>query len=273
MSRTGVHTILVISDGTGATAAQVTRAALVQFPSVSPHLERRAEIRTRDQISQIIREARDRGAMVVHTLVSPELRRHLYMEATAYEVITVDLFGTILHEMATYLHADPQNRPTAIYGDADYARRMEAIEYTVNHDDGQNVDDLARADIILTGVSRTSKTPVSIFLAYLGYNVANIPIVLDIPLPAALEHVSPNRVVGLVVSPSTLAAIRRARVRQYGNLDFAYADPEHIRQELRYSRNLFTAHGWPVVDVSGRAVEETAREILSLVDPGGDHWT
>ncbi len=266
-----LHTILVISDGTGATAEQVTRAALIQFPGVNPVIERRPEIRTRPQVGDVVREARDRRAMIVHTLVSPGLRRYLYMEATAYDVVAVDLFGTILNEMAKYLDVAPQNRPAALYGDEAYSRRMEAIEYTVRHDDGQTLADLDRANVILVGISRTSKTPVSIFLAYQGYYVVNVPIVLDMPLPAALEEVPSSRVVGLVVNPTTLAIIRRARVKQFGNIDFAYADMDYIRRELHYSRELLAAHGWPIVDVTGKAVEETAREVLSLIDSGGNH--
>ncbi len=259
------HLILAVSDGTGATVERVAQAALVQFPGVQPQIERWPEVRTREQVSRVVREARARAAMIVHTLVSAELRRHLYMEATSYDVIAVDLMGSILTEMATYLGTTPAVRPGLLYGDESYTRRIEAIEYAIHHDDGQGAGDLDQADIVLTGISRTSKTPVSIFLAYRGYRVANVPIVLGMPLPAAIEHVPAGRVVGLVVNPSPLAVIRRTRLRQYHDLQFDYADLAHIREELRYSREVFAAHNWPVVDVSGRAVEETAREVLNLV--------
>jgi regulator of PEP synthase PpsR (kinase-PPPase family) len=265
MGKRRQHLILAISDGTGATVEHVAQAALVQFPGVQPQIERRPEIRTREQVSDVIREARDRAAMVVHTLVSPELRRHLYMEATSYDVIAVDLLGTILTEMARYLGTTPAVRPGLLYGDESYTRRIEAIEFTIRHDDGQGASDLDQADIVITGISRTSKTPVSIFLAYRGYRVANVPIVLNMPLPATVEQVPPGRIVGLVVNPSSLAVIRKTRLHRYHNLSFDYADLEHIRQELRYSRELFATRRWPVIDVSGKAVEETAREVLNLV--------
>ena len=268
MTATRQDLILVVSDGTGHTAENVTKAALMQFRNVEPIIELRPEVRDRAQISAIIHEARDRRAMVVHTMVSAELRRHLYMEATSYQIITVDLMGSILTEMAQHLGTKPLVRPGLFYGDESYFRRVDAIEYTVQHDDGQGVDDLERADIVLVGISRTSKTPVSIFLAYRGYRVANIPIVLDMPLPSPLEQVPAGRIVGLVLDPQRLVTIRHNRLRQYPNLTFSYADLEHIRQELGYSRKIFTERGWPAIDVSGRAVEETAREVLNLVDMG-----
>ena len=265
MDRNNRHLILAVSDGTGATVEQVTRAALLQFPGVHPLIERRPAVRSREHVSAAIYEARDRAAMVVHTLVSPELRRHLYMEAVTYQVITVDLMGSILTEMARYLESAPQVRPGLLYGDERYTRRVEAIEYTIHHDDGQGLQDLDSADIVLTGISRTSKTPLSIFLAYRGYCVANVPVVLDMPLPPALTQVQAGRIVGLVVSPNSLAITRRARMRQYPALSFAYTDIDHIRRELRYSRKIFATQKWPVIDVTGKAIEETAREVTSLI--------
>lgn len=262
------HLVLVLSDGTGATAERVTQAALLQFPNIETAIERRPEVRTREQISAVVREARDRKGMIVHTLVSAELRRHLYMEATSYQVITVDLLGSILAEMAQYLESAPQLRPGLLFSDESYFRRVDAIEFTVQHDDGQGPRDLPRADIVLVGVSRTSKTPVSIFLAYRGYRVANVPIVLDMPLPPAIDQVAPGRIVALVIDPNRLAALRHTRLRHYPQLRFTYADLDHIRAELRYSRQLCAERGWPLIDVSGKAVEETAREVLNLVDLG-----
>lgn len=260
------HLILIVSDGTGHTAENVTKAALMQFENVDPITTRRPEVRDREQVSAVVREARDSKAMIVHTLVSPELRRHLYMEATFYQVVAVDLMGSILDEMGEYLGATPQVRPGLFYADESYFRRVDAIDYTVQHDDGQGVLDLPRADIVLVGISRTSKTPVSILLAYRGFRVANVPIVLDMPLPSTIDEVTPGRIVALVIDPQRLLAIRHNRLRQYPGLTFTYADMDHIRQELRYSRQIFTERGWPAIDVSGKAVEETAREVLNLVD-------
>ncbi len=259
------HTILVVSDGTGTTAERVIRAALLQFPGAEPAIERRPEVRSPDQVRAVVQEARERGAMLVHTLVSPELRRFLYMEADSAQVIAVDLMGTVLTQLARYLQSAPQVRPGILYGDERYFRRVEALEYAIHHDDGQGLRDIDRADIVLVGVSRTSKTPVSVYLAYRGFRVANVPVVLGMPLPDALERVLPGRVVGLVVEAERLAALREARMRLYPHIGWEYVDIDHIRRELRYSRDLFAEHGWPVVDVTGRSVEETAREVLNLV--------
>ncbi|MGC8873118.1 MAG: pyruvate, water dikinase regulatory protein [Chloroflexia bacterium] len=259
------HKIFVVSDGTGTTAERVIRAALLQFPEADPVIERRPEVRLPQQVRAVVQEAREHGAMIVHTLVSPELRRFLYMEADSAQVIAVDLMGTVLTQLARYLQTAPQVRPGILYGDERYFRRVEALEYAIHHDDGQGLRDIDRAEIVLVGVSRTSKTPVSVYLAYRGFRVANVPIVLGMPLPDAIGRVPPGRVVGLVVEAERLAAIREARLRHYPLLGLEYADIDHIRRELRHSREIFAAHGWPVVDVTGRSVEETAREVLNLV--------
>ncbi len=260
--------ILAVSDGTGRTAQRVSEAALLQFaarPEVQ--IERRPGVLTPEQVRQVIREAGERGAMIVHTLVSAELRRYLYMEATSYNVIAVDLMGGILTEMGRYLEATPQSNPGIFYGDSRYLQRVDALDYTIRHDDGRSTEDLERADVILVGVSRTSKTPLSVFLAYRGYCVANIPVVLNMPLPKKLDAVPAGRIVGLVVNPRILAAVRESRLRQYPEIGLDYASLEHVREELHYSRLLFAERGWPVVDVSGKAIEETAREVLSLIVP------
>ncbi|MBN1484207.1 MAG: kinase/pyrophosphorylase [Chloroflexia bacterium] len=267
----GQHSILVVSDGTGETAERVTRAALLQFEGICPQIERRPEVRSKAQISEVIQEARQRSSMIVHTLVSSDLRRYLYMEANSYQVIAVDLMGGVLTEMSGYLEAAPQARPGILYGDESYFRRVDALEFTIHHDDGQRLHDVDKADIVLVGISRTSKTPVSIFLAYRGYRVANIPIVLDVPLPPVLDRVPIGRIVALIVDPRRLAAIRETRLQQYGGVRIEYADLEHIRRELRYSQSLFAVRNWPVVDATGKAVEETAWEVLGLVTDGLDH--
>jgi regulator of PEP synthase PpsR (kinase-PPPase family) len=266
MAPTTKHRIFVVSDGTGTTAEQVTRAGLLQFAGVQPLIERRPEVRTPEQVSEIVLEARDRAAMIVHTLVSAKLRRHLYMEANSFQVIAVDLMGGVLKEMARYLEATPQTLPGILYGDESYLRRVDALEYTIRHDDGQGLSDIDRADIVLVGISRTSKTPISIFLAYRGHRVANFPVVLDIPLPAAFRSVPAGRAVGLVVEARSLVAIRAARMKEYPGLAIDYANLDYIQRELRYSRELFAQQDWPVVDVGGKAVEETAWEVLNLVE-------
>jgi regulator of PEP synthase PpsR (kinase-PPPase family) len=265
MGQLRVHTILVISDATGSTAQRVTEAALLQFPGADPVIERRPEVRTRAQVRAAVQEAQSRGAMVVHTLVSSELRRYLFMEANSYGIIAVDLMGGILTEMGRYLEASPQVNPGLLYGDEGYFRRVDALDYAIRHDDGKRAGDLGQADVVLLGISRTSKTPLSIFLAYRGYYVANVPVILHMALPKGLEEVFPGRCVGLVVNAQSLVAIREARVKQYAELSLDYSNIDHIREELRYSRRLFAQQGWPVVDVSGKAVEETAREVLNLL--------
>jgi regulator of PEP synthase PpsR (kinase-PPPase family) len=152
--------------------------------------------------------------------------------------------------------------------DAGYYQRVDAMEFTVQHDDGQKLDDLAEADLVIVGPSRTSKTPVSFYLAYRGWKVANVPIILGLDPPETLCALDARSIVGLTTDPERLAMIRRERLKNMGAEDSSsYADLEHIRQELRYSLRLCKANRWPVINVTGKAVEETANEIMNLVTP------
>lgn len=259
--------IFAVSDATGATAELVVRAALAQFQMVDVEIRRLPNIRTVDEVRRAIRTAQASKGIVIHTLVSDELRRAALREGRKLDVATIDLLGPLLLRLTDLLRIPPLVQPGLFRElSVDYLRRIEVIEYTVKHDDGQDPVGLDRADIVLVGVSRTSKTPLSIYLAGKGWRVANVPIILNLPVPGQLTKIDQGRVVGLILSAERLVELRRARMEhQDAPFSGGYADLEEVRLELRYSRSLFRKASWPVIDVTSKSIEEAASEVLALI--------
>ena len=261
------YRIFVLSDGTAQTGKRVLEAALLQF-DLPVMIIRIPHLRSVEQVNEVVADAARNHSMIVYTLVSVELRQAVHIAGMERGVIVVDLLGGLLSKLQDFLHRTPWGRPGLLYQtDAGYYQRVDAMEYTVQHDDGQKVDDLAEADLVLVGPSRTSKTPVSFYLAYRGWKVANVPLVLDLDPPEPLRGLDPRKVVGLTTDPQRLALIRQERLKNMGaqTSSAAYADLRHIQQEVRYSLRLCKMHRWPVVNVTGKAVEETAHEVINLV--------
>jgi [pyruvate, water dikinase]-phosphate phosphotransferase / [pyruvate, water dikinase] kinase len=269
MQSTEDYRIFVLSDGTGQTGKRVLEAALIQF-DLPVMVIRIPHVCTMEQVHELVADAARGHSMIVYTLVSVELRQAVHIAAMERGVIAVDLLGGLLAQLQHFFHRTPWGRPGLLYQtDAGYYQRVDAMEYTVQHDDGQKLDDLDEAHIVLVGPSRTSKTPVSFYLAYRGWKVANVPIVLDIEPPDALCKLDRRKVVGLTTDPQRLALIRQERLKHMGAQapSASYADLRHIQQEIRYSLRLCKTYRWPVVNVTGKAVEETANEIVNLVTP------
>jgi [pyruvate, water dikinase]-phosphate phosphotransferase / [pyruvate, water dikinase] kinase len=261
------YRIFVLSDGTGQTGKRVLEAALLQF-DLPVMIIRIPHLRSVEQVNEVVADAARNHSMIVYTLVSVELRQAVHIAGMERGVIVVDLLGGLLAKLQDFLHRTPWGRPGLLYQtDAGYYQRVDAMEYTVQHDDGQKVDDLSEADLVLVGPSRTSKTPVSFYLAYRGWKVANVPIVLGLEPPEPLRELDPRKVVGLTTDPQRLALIRQERLKNMGaqTSSSTYADLRHIQQEVRYSLRLCKTNRWPVVNVTGKAVEETANEVLNLV--------
>ena len=256
--------IYVISDATGNTAEQMVRAALVQFDVAPPALRILPRVRTLGDIDEAINAAARSDALVVHTLVNPMLVDHLHRRARELSLDCVDLIGPLLLSLGDWLEVRPVGRPG--HGralDDSYYRRMEALEFTVNADDGRGIGRLSRADIVLVGVSRTSKTPVATYLAGQGYKVANVPIVHGMPVPDELLTLGPGRVYALTIDAAKLVDIRANRLSQLGvGTSGDYADRDRVLDELRSAHALYRRHGWPVINVTHQAVEETASWIL-----------
>jgi regulator of PEP synthase PpsR (kinase-PPPase family) len=255
----------VLSDSTGETAEKVVRAAMLQFPHSGAQLRLHTRVRTKEAARPILERAAREGALVVFTVVSPELREYIHAASYELRVEALDLIGSLIGKLTVYLDRQPINTPSGMLPLSDeYFRRIEAVEFTVKSDDGKEPRNFKKADLVLVGVSRTSKTPLSTLLAQRGLKVANLPIVLGVPPPPELEEANQERIVGLTIGLEPLVEIRKARLKQLGmSVDANYGLKDQVKAELQYAQDIFVQHaGWPVIDVTGRAIEETAVIIL-----------
>lgn len=260
--------IYVVSDSTGETAERVTRATLLQYPDHKVRLRLERRLRDRRALTAVLEKAASESAMVVFTLVRPELRDHFNEEATRLNVRHVDVIGSLISQIGFHLEADPMNIPTAEMPlSAEYFRRVEAIEFAVKSDDGKEPRNLHKADLVLVGVSRTSKTPLSTYLAGRGLKIANVPLVLGVEPPDELYTLPGYRVVGLTIGVDQLMDIRKQRLQQLGMpTDANYGLRDHVKAELEYAHDIFRAHPeWMIVDVTNCAIEETATIILEAL--------
>lgn len=262
-------TIFILSDGTGETASTMIRAAIVQYANRDIHIVRCKNIRTPEQLEPVIEDVFSRKGMIVFTMVSPQMRRKVIELASEKAIPVVDLMGPLLNAMDTYLGENPLSHEAGLLRAVDerYFKRIEAIEFTVKHDDGKTLAHLDQADIILVGISRTSKTPLSIFLSHKGWKVANVPLVLHQPPPPELFKVDQRRIVGLTIDPESLTRIRKKRLEKFGqDPGGEYANIGHIQKEIEYANELYRQNRkWPIFDVTDRALEETAAEIVRIV--------
>src|SRR5918996_5098652 len=207
------YRIFVLSDGTGQTGKRVLEAALLQF-DLPVMIIRIPDVRTVEQLNEVVVAATHDRGMIVYTLVSVELRQAVHIASMERGVIAVDLLGGLLAKLQDFLRRSPWGRPGLLYQtDTGYYQRVDAMEYTVQHDDGQKLDDLDEADLVIVGPSRTSKTPVSFYLAYRGWKVANVPLILELDPPETLHGLDARKVVGLATDPERLALIRRERLK------------------------------------------------------------
>jgi regulator of PEP synthase PpsR (kinase-PPPase family) len=266
-----VNRVFVVSDGTGETAERVLKAALAQFEGAAVKIERRSEIRAEEQVRQIVQEAAQASGFIIHTLVSDELRDAMVREGRLQNVETIDLMGPLLARLSQQFAVSPSEKPGLFRQlNEEYFRRIETMEFAFHHDDGQRAHELSKAEIVLVGVSRTFKTPLSIYLAFRGWFVANVPVVPRIDLPPELFALPPGRVIGLTIDPVRLAELRRVREQRLGGATGDYADLASVRHEVAYALHLFRERQWPVVEVTNKPIEESASEILALVRQQGD---
>ncbi len=264
------YQVFVVSDGSGATAERVVQAALTQFKGASVSIERRSRVRSARGVRQVVGEASQTEGCIVHTLVLDELREEMLRQGRLHNVETIDLMGPLLARLSQHLSISPAEKPGLFRQlNKEYFRRIETAEFAFHHDDGRRAHELHQAEIVLVGVSRTFKTPLSIYLAFKGWFVANVPIVWKKELPPQLPDVPPCRVFGLTINPDRLAELRRAREKRWGDALGSYADPEFVRRETAYAGELFDRHpGWRTIDVTDRPIEEIASEILALREEG-----
>ncbi|MEL6345937.1 MAG: pyruvate, water dikinase regulatory protein [Myxococcota bacterium] len=267
-----INPIFIISDGTGDTAEKVVRAALLQFKGYLVHVRVFPNITERDQLDRLIRRAAREEALVVTTLVRAETRAVAAELAKQHRVRISDLIGSLLGQLTLFLQTQPEGVPGLMHrADDAYFDRVEAVEFTVKADDGKEPRMLLKADIILVGVSRTSKTPLSVFLAHKGYKVSNVPLVLDRSLPHHIHDADQRRVFALTIDPESLQEIRRQRLKTMRIPSRTnYSDMDYILAELEWAEDLYRANPmWPVIDVTQKAVEETAATIIKIMNDRG----
>ena len=265
MSDDNIVNLHLVSDATGETNHQVARACLVQFGDIRTNEHVWTLVRTPAHIEKILASATENPGPVLFTLVDPELRRILQDGCQRINVPCVSILDAVVDTLSAYLGTTiARPRPGGQHElDAAYFDRIEAMNFTIAHDDGQMAQTLYEAHIVLLGVSRTSKTPTSLYLANRGYKTANIPIVPSVDLPAELFQLTDPFVIGLTNDPNRLIQIRQNRIlmlNQRDNTD--YVDLEQVRQEVQNARRLFAKQGWPVIDVTRRSIEETAAAVL-----------
>jgi len=262
--------VFVVSDSMGETAQLVARAVLSQFPEGEAELQRFRHIETRGAAEELMKAARLQPTMLIFTVIVPEVREIILRESRRHDIPIVDIMGPALDGLEKITGKYAFLEPGLIHKlDERYFKRVEAVEFAVQHDDGRDPQGYRKAEVILLGVSRSSKTPVSMYLANRGFKVANLPIIPEVAPPPELHRVPVRKIVGLILNGSKLAGIRRERVRAMGvQGDSEYSDLSRILAELAHAKKLYNELGCYVVDVTDRAVEETAAMVIEFVQGG-----
>ncbi len=266
------HHLHLVSDATGETIHSVARACLVQFEGVEPLEHVWSLIRTPGQMKKVAAAIEANPGPVLFTLVNDQLRSSLLEACRRIGVPCIPVLDPVIHVLATTFEVEMSGRPGLQHMlDAEYFSRIDAMNFALSHDDGQGVMGLNDADVVLVGVSRTSKTPTCLYLANRGIKAANIPVVPGCPMPAELLAADQPLIIGLTKDPARLVQVRRNRLRLISNSEHQatdYVDPDTVREEVAFARRLCAKHGWPVIDVTKRSIEETAASILTHL---GEH--
>ncbi|SMO50160.1 pyruvate, water dikinase regulatory protein [Melghirimyces algeriensis] len=270
-SETNRPVIYLVSDSVGETAEFVVRAASSQFNGGDVNIRRIPYVVDKRTIQETVKAAAESNGMIAFTMVVSDLQNYLLKEAKTHGVPVVDIMGPMLKGLSTLYGKEPKREPGLVRKlDDDYFRKVEAIEFAVKYDDGKDPRGLLRADVVLIGVSRTSKTPLSMYLAHKRFKVANVPLVPEVEAPEELYMIPAERCIGLSIDPDQLNEIRRERLRSLGLTARAnYANMERILQELEYAEKVMKRIGCPIIDVSNKAVEETASVVLDMLRKGG----
>ncbi|MFD0588595.1 pyruvate, water dikinase regulatory protein [Paenibacillus sp. GCM10027627] len=260
--------IYVCSDAVGETAEAVAKATLRQFSSENVKIKRYGHLRTEDEIARIVAEASLTGGFISYTLVQPELRELMREEAMKHGVRAVDVMGPMMQAFVDTFGSFPKREPGLLHSiDEAYHRRIEAIEFAVKYDDGKDARGLVQAQVVLIGVSRTSKTPLSVFLSHKGIKTANLPLMPEVNPPEELKQGPGRLIVGLTMQADHLLEIRTERLKSLGLPSSAqYASPERIKEELDYAASVMASLECPVIDVTNRAIEETAGIIIEWLN-------
>ena len=264
-----MKTIYVLSDSTGEPAERVIRAALSQFYDGDVRVHRLFKVSSQSDVQNALSVAALTPGLVVYTLVDPLLAEAVERVAEENGLITVDLLSPLIYSLSRYLGAPSREKPGLLHRiDTEYYRRVEAVNFTVKHDDGQETRYLHKADLVLVGVSRSSKTPLSMYLAHKGYKVANVPIVFGIPLPEELFEIDQTKIVGLLIDPKRLVEIRTSRlINMRQSPRGSYNDYQHVEDEISACRQIYRKNQqWYILNITNKSVEEAASEIMRRME-------
>ncbi|MCF1584706.1 kinase/pyrophosphorylase [Tetragenococcus koreensis] len=258
-------TIFVISDSAGETASKLAQATMAQYPAVEFVLIRRTFITTDKSLLKALNDAKNYNAIILHTLINKHLVEITHQFCQEHQLYQFDILTPPVEEVTNRTGVEPSNEPGAMHHlDENYFRRIKAMEFTVKYDDGKDPRGFLEADIVLLGVSRTSKTPLSLFLANKNLKVANLPIVPQAHIPKQLWEINPNKIVGLTNDPEVLNTIRKERMIAYGlSPDSAYSDIDKIKEELAFAKDLYDQLGCIIINVASLSIEETASMIMN----------
>jgi len=258
--------IYIVSDSIGETAEQVTKAAISQFVLEKHEIRRFPFVNEKSQVIEIIKEARNQNSIIIFTMVVQELKNFIIEETTKWNIPSIDIMSPIIEGLGNVLHSTPKREAGLIRKlDERYFKKVEAIEFAVKYDDGKDPRGLKKGDIVLIGISRTSKTPLSMYLAHKNIKVANVPLVPEVEPPRELFEIPSKKIIGLTTDPMKLIEIRQERLKALGlKREANYASIERILEELEYADGIMKRLSCPVIDVSNKAVEESASIILEV---------
>jgi len=263
------YNVYLVSDSTGETLDRIFLSLKSQFSNFEYQKKEFAFVRTEQQIDKIIKECNQiKNCLILYTIVETKLAKYISFKSDENNVPCFGILGNLILSFSKLLNQKAIHKPSAQHVlDDDYYKRIEAIQFTMAHDDGKKVDDINNADVVLLGVSRTSKTPTSIYLANRGYKTVNVPLVLDQKIPNGLASNKKSCIIGLIADPERLADIRRNRVAimKDNNLK-EYTDLNFIKNEVEDSKKIFKKNNWPIIDVTRKSVEETAASILKIIE-------
>lgn len=261
-------TIYVLSDSIGDTAEQVARATAEQYQSSDYEIKKYPFVESKEQIDEICTEIDYKTSILLYTIVNKEISIYLKNICTAHNLTFIDIMTPFLNKFTSFLGKKPSRESGVIRQlDEDYFKRVEAVEFAVKYDDGKDPRGILKADIVLIGVSRSSKTPLSMYLAHKNYKVVNIPLIKEAQLPQQLYKIPKKKIIGLMIDPSDLVEIRRERIRVLGlNNSVDYVSIDKILEELHYAEGVMHKLGCPVIDMTHKAVEEAANIIIEIVD-------
>lgn len=261
-----MYHIYAVSDGTGNTVDLAVKVTLVQFSNRDTKVHLKTGIATTEEIDEIIKSASETNGLIIHSFVQHQFSEYIWYEGRIHNIEVINLLGPVLNRFANFLHASPIEEPGLFSRlNKSYFRRIETTDFALKHDDGASIDNLDAAEIVLLGVSRTFKTPLSIYLAYKGWLVANIPVVMGMPLPEIVYEIPPEKVFCLTTNASALSRLRNVRNEYLKGLANSYSSYDHVTKELNYANSLYNSQpNWSIVKVTAKPIEEIASNIIRI---------